>query len=227
MAGLLIAIFVSWLLLYVFDKSGIERLGFITNIQRLKCFVYGLLVSALCSLIYFGFLIFLSKSTLTVNNDLRLFTFFKSFGWTINSVLLEELLFRGVLLYFGIKYFGAKTACIISATAFGFYHWFSYNIIGNIGQMVNVFILTGAAGLLFAYSFVKTKSMYLQIGLHLGWNVITIIVFSQGPLGNQYLVASNGQPIGIVMTLVLFAFQLLALPIATLLFLNGKLKIEW
>lgn len=92
--------------------------------------------------------------------------------------------------------------------------------------MIPVFILTFVAGLLFAHSFVQTKSMYLQIGLHLGWNIVTIIVFSQGPLGQQYLIASNGQEIGILMTLVLFAFQLLALPILTLFYLNTSLKLK-
>lgn len=227
MVGLLVALFVSWLLLYFVDKSSIDRLGLIPNRQRIKCLTFGLFISVVCSLIYFGSLVYLSKSSLTVNNDFGLFTFLKSFGWTFNSVLFEELLFRGVLLYLGIKYFGAKTACIISAIAFGIYHWFSYNIFGNVGQMISVFILTSIAGLLFAYSFAKTRSMYLQIGLHLGWNVITIIVFSQGPIGQQYLISSDGQKIGIILTLVLYVFQLLALPISTLLFLNGRLKIQW
>lgn len=226
MVGLLIAILVSWFLLYFIDKSNIEKLGILPNRQRIKILLFGLLLSVLCSLVYFGSLVYLSKSSLTANTDFGLFTFFKSFVWTLKSVLLEEFLFRGVLLYFGINYFGAKKACIISAIAFGFYHWFSYNIIGNIGQMITVFLLTTIAGLLFAYSFAKTKSMYLQIGLHLGWNFVTIIIFSQGPLGQQYLISSNGQQIGMAMTLVLFVFQLLALPMATLYYLNGSLKIK-
>lgn len=226
MVGLLIIIVVSWLLLYYIDKSSIDRLGVLLNRKRISNFLFGLIVSFLCSLTYFGSLVFLSKSKLTINTDFGLFTFIKSFSWTLKSVLFEELLFRGVLLYLGIKYFGAKTACIISAIAFGIYHWFSYNIIGNIGQMITVFILTAIAGLLFAYTFVKTKSMYLQIGLHLGWNVVTIIIFSQGPLGQQYLITSSGHQIGILMTLVLFAFQLLALPILTLYYLNTSLKLK-
>lgn len=225
MAGLLVALLISWLLLYVADKASIEKLGFIPNRTRISSLIYGVGISALCSCLYFGFLVFLSGSKMTINANFALFTFIKSFGWTLKSVLFEELLFRGALLYLGIKYLGARTACIISAIAFGIYHWFSYNIIGNIGQMITVFILTTVAGLLFAYAFAKTKSMYLQIGLHLGWNIVTIIIFSQGPLGQQFLISANGHPIGIVMTLILFAFQLLALPIATLLFLNKRLKV--
>lgn len=226
MVGLLIIILVSWLLLYFLDKTSIESLGLLPKSERIKKILFGLIISILCCLIYFGSLILLSKSSLTINKEYGLFTALNSLGWTTKSVLFEEFLFRGVLLYFGIKYFGAKVACIISAIAFGVYHWFSYNIFGNVGQMIPVFILTFVAGLLFAYSFVKTKSMYLQIGLHLGWNIVTIIVFSQGPLGHQYLIASNGQQIGILMTLVLFAFQLLALPILTLFYLNTSLKLK-
>ncbi len=226
MVGLLIIILVSWLLLHFLDKTSIESLGLLPKSERIKKISFGLLISIICCLIYFGSLILLSKSSLTINKDYGLFAALNSLGWTTKSVLFEEFLFRGVLLYFGIKYFGTKIACIISAIAFGAYHWFSYNIFGNVGQMISVFILTFVAGLLFAHSFVKTKSMYLQIGLHLGWNIVTIIVFSQGPLGQQYLIASNGQQIGILMTLVLFAFQLLALPILTLFYLNTSLKLK-
>lgn len=226
MVGLVIIIFVSWLLLHFLDKTSFESLGLLPKSERIKKISFGLLISSICCLIYFGSLILLSKSSLTINKDYVLFAALNNLGWTTKSVLFEEFLFRGVLLYFGIKYFGAKTACIISSIAFGVYHWFSYNIFGNVGQMIPVFILTFVAGLLFAYSFVKTKSMYLQIGLHLGWNIVTIIVFSQGPLGQQYLIASNGQQIGILMTLVLFAFQLLALPILTLFYLNKSLKLK-
>ena len=226
MVGLLIIILVSWLLLHFLDKTSIESLGLLPKSERIKKISFGLLISIICCLIYFGSLILLSKSSLTINKDYGLFAALNSLGWISKSVLFEEFLFRGVLLYFGIKYFGTKTACIISAIAFGAYHWFSYNIFGNVGQMIPVFILTFVAGLLFAHSFVKTKSMYLQIGLHLGWNIVTIIVFSQGPLGQQYLIASNGQQIGILMTLILFAFQLLALPILTLFYLNTSLKLK-
>ena len=226
MVGLLIIILVSWLLLHFLDKTSIESLGLLPKSERTKKISFGLLISIICCLIYFGSLILLSKSSLTINKDYGLFAALNSLGWITKSVLFEEFLFRGVLLYFGIKYFGTKTACIISAIAFGVYHWFSYNIFGNVGQMIPVFILTFVAGLLFAHSFVQTKSMYLQIGLHLGWNIVTIIVFSQGPLGQQYLIASNGQQIGILMTLVLFAFQLLALPILTLFYLNKSLKLK-
>lgn len=225
MVGLLVAFLISWLLVYLADKASIEKLGFIPNRKRITSLMYGVGISALCSCIYFGSLVLLSKSKVTINANFGFFTFIKSFCWTLKSVLFEELLFRGALLYLGIKYLGAKAACIISAIAFGIYHWFSYTIIDNIGQMLTVFILTAMAGLLFAYAFVKTKSMYLQIGLHLGWNIVTIIIFSQGPLGQQYLISTNGHQIGIVMTLVLFAFQLLALPLATLLFLNSRLKV--
>ena len=73
-------------------------------------------------------LILLSKSSLTINKDYGLFAALNSLSWTTKSVLFEEFLFRGVLLYFGIKYYGTKNACIISAITFGAYHWFSYNI---------------------------------------------------------------------------------------------------
>ncbi len=55
-----------------------------------------------------------------------------SIRWNINSVLFEELLFRGYLLYKAIEWLGARKGCFLSAIAFGVYHWFSYGVIGNV-----------------------------------------------------------------------------------------------
>jgi membrane protease YdiL (CAAX protease family) len=106
-------------------------------------------------------------------------------------VLFEELIFRGALLYLAIGKFGVKTACTLSAVCFGAYHWFTYNLFGSPVQMVIVFLMTGIFGFTLAYAFAKTKSIYLPVGLHLGWNLFTIVVFSNGPLGQQIFIRAK------------------------------------
>ena len=224
MIGLLTAILLSWILLWLLDRSSLEKLGLRPTKQRTISLVAGLMISVLCALIYFGSKVYLSNSNLAVNNTFSLSHFFTSLWWVTKSVLFEEFLFRGALLYSMIKYLGSKVAVILSGIAFGVYHWFSYGVFGNIGPMITIFILTATVGLLLAYCFVRTKSMYLQTGLHLGWNVVTIIVFSQGPLGKQFLIASNGHEIGTVLSILLFLFQIICLPILTIYYLDGNLK---
>lgn len=116
----------------------------------------------------------------------------RSLRWNVNSVLYEELLFRGYLLYQAIRLLGARRGVLLAAAAFGVYHWFSYGIIGNPVMMAFVFVLTGAIGFMLALAFAKTKSIALPIGLHLGWNLVSYVGFSTGPLGAGFFVPGNG-----------------------------------
>jgi uncharacterized protein len=109
--------------------------------------------------------------------------------WNIKSVLFEELIFRGVIFYILIKKFGALPAITISALAFGFYHWFSYEIIGNVQQMIIVFFITGIMGLLYAYGYAKTYSLYIPVAIHFGWNFTQGFVFSKGVIGNGIFIS--------------------------------------
>jgi membrane protease YdiL (CAAX protease family) len=86
--------------------------------------------------------------------------------------------------------------------------------------MIYIFILTGIGGLLFAFSYARTKSMWLPIGLHLGWNLISVVIFSQGPLGNQMLISSGGQGIVGIWYTIFFIYQITILPLVTYLYLR-------
>jgi membrane protease YdiL (CAAX protease family) len=163
-----------------------------------------------------------SKSTLTFNPDFTYKNFFDSSYWMLKSVLMEELLFRGALLYIAIKIIGVRNACILSSAAFGIYHWYSYGILGNVVQMIYIFILTGVGGLLFSYSFALTKSLYLPVGLHLGWNLVSVVVFSQGQVGDQLLIASDGSALGVFWTILFFIFQISLLPLVTYYYLRRQ-----
>ena len=220
MLGLLVILIVSWGLLWLLDKSSVEKLGLLPSKQRLTGLLAGLVIAIVCCLVYFLVLAYLSKSALSINKQFGVGDFLSGFWWVSKSVLFEEFVFRGALLYLGIKYLGTKTACILSAIAFGIYHWFSYGILGDVQQMIVIFILTGTAGLLFAYCFAKTQSMYLQTGLHLGWNLVTILIFSKGPLGHQFLMATGGHQIGAVLSLVLLLYKIVALPVLTMYYVK-------
>jgi len=87
--------------------------------------------------------------------------------------------------------------------------------------MTYVFVSTGIWGLMFAFAFSKTKSLYLPTGLHLGWNLFNIVVFSQGPLGHQFLISSSGgQLLTGLPSLGLQAFQLIGLPVIVYIYLK-------
>ena len=79
--------------------------------------------------------------------------------------------------------------------------------------MAYIFLVTGAGGWMFAYAFAKTKSLFAPTGLHLGWNLVTAIVFSSGPIGNQWLI-EQGQGVypSEWYTLLFFSLQAIVAP---------------
>jgi uncharacterized protein len=224
MLGLIVELIISWLLLWIFCKEGLAVLGIIPTNRRIVNLLFGFLIAAICCTVYYLSFSVFTFHNWTLNNKITQQALLISSWWTLKSVLYEELIFRGALLYILIKKLNVKTACIISATCFGVYHWFTFGAIGNPLQMVFVFILTGIWGFMFAMAFAKTKSLYLPIGLHFGWNLTNTVVFSQGPLGSQLLIGSGGQKLDGILSLTFFLFQLLAVPVITLCYLNWLSK---
>jgi membrane protease YdiL (CAAX protease family) len=191
MIGIIIQLAISWIIAWFFAKRNLSVLGFRPTKQRLAdLMLFFLVTAAFCSggflmKMYFGQQQWLFNPNLSVNLILT------GIWWNIKSVLFEELIFRGVLLYILIKNLGALKAIILSAIAFGVYHWFSFEVIGNPIQMLITFIITGTMGLVLAYGYSKTFSLYLPIGIHLGWNLTQIFIFSEGPIGNGLLISSE------------------------------------
>lgn len=221
MIGILIQLAVSWLLLWLVDKKNLSVLGLKPTTDRLLNFAFGFILSAAVLTIYCLITSFLTNNDWTINSNFSIRDFLSSTWWTTKSVIFEELIFRGALLCLLIQKANERAACFISAITFGVYHWFSFGVIGNPVLMIYVFVLTGVWGLMFAFAFSKTKSLYLPTGLHLGWNLFNIVIFSQGPLGQQVLVSSNnGQQLTGLASIGLQLFQVFGLPIIAYVYLK-------
>lgn len=209
MIGILAALIISWLLLWFFEKKHITALGIGITGSRMRDLGWGFAGAAVCCVVYH----LLSRFHWKWNASFSLFGFFKSTWWVLKSVLFEEIVFRGALLFIAIKKIGVTKACWLSAICFGVYHIFSYQVFGSVGTALLVFFMTGVVGLALAYAFAYTKSLYLPIGLHVGWNLINIIVFSSGPLGAQLFVKGSGGGLQGTYSLLVFIFQIVALPL--------------
>lgn len=217
----IILIVISWGFLRIQGLS-LSTLGFNKPLQRSIELIAGLLIASLFASAQFVLISYFSDFQWVLNPDFSAAMVLESLRWNLNSVLYEELIFRGYLLYKAIEIIGAKKACLLSSAAFGIYHWFSYEVLGSLVPMVYVFLITSSFGLMLAYSFAKSKSIILPIALHLGWNTITILVFSNGPLGPQLLMPSTTEPMllttfqqGITSLAVPFGFVIIVLWIVT------------
>ncbi|MBO6523177.1 MAG: CPBP family intramembrane metalloprotease [Balneolaceae bacterium] len=208
---LLGAFLFSWLLLRVVIKEPITVLGIVPNRQRVKECLVGLVFMAGIAVINFIWQAHLKEISYQINPDYGLVQLLGGSLWVLIAVILEELVFRGVILYVLIRHIGLVKACLLSAIIFGVYHWFSYGVFGSrLVLMIYVFLITGAGGWMFAFAYAKTKSLFAPMGLHLGWNLVTAIVFSSGPIGDQWLL-EQGEAVQTSDWVTLLSFSLQAI----------------
>ncbi|MFI5131722.1 MAG: CPBP family intramembrane glutamic endopeptidase [Chitinophagales bacterium] len=191
MIGIIVQLAISWLIVWLFEKGNLGVLGFRPSKRRLFDFALFFIVTAICCSSGFFMRMYFGNERWEVNPVLTISLIGSGLWWHIKSVLFEELIFRGVLLYILIKRLGATKAIIISAVAFGIYHWFSHEVIGNVTQMAITFVTTGTIGLLFAYGYAKTFSLYIPCAIHLGWNFTQGFIFPDGPIGNGILIKAT------------------------------------
>jgi membrane protease YdiL (CAAX protease family) len=187
MLGIIVELAVSWILLWLIEKKNLSALGLVPTKRRIFQFVLLFIVAGLCCAIGF-FLRMYYGERWTINPSITFSQVLDAFWWNVKSVLYEELIYRGAILYILIKRLGAGWGIAISSIAFGIYHWFSFELFGNVPAMIQVFLVTGAMGLVLAYAFWKTRSMYAAIGVHLGWGVVQQAVFSGGSIGKQLFI---------------------------------------
>lgn len=188
MLGILVQLAISWLIVWLYNRKNLGVLGLSITRQRMGYFIlFFVITSCFCAS---GFLLKMhfGNQHWRINPTLSIGLVANGIWWNLKSVLFEELIFRGVLLYILLDKLGATKAILISAAAFGIYHWFSFGILGNPVQMLIVFLITGAMGMVLAFAYCKTSSLYPSIGIHLGWNLTQISVFSNGPIGKGVFV---------------------------------------
>lgn len=194
MLGVIIQLLVSWLLLWLFEKRGLEVFGFYPTRKRLLGFALFFIITALCCSSDFIMRMIFAKQQWQLNPKLTAGLILSGAWWNLKSVLFEEFIFRGAIMYILIKKLGAAKAIIISSICFGIYHWFSHEVIGNPMQMAITFVVTGTMGLVYAYAYAKTFSLYFPIAIHSGWNLTSSVVFSTGTIGDQLLVPVKPVP---------------------------------
>ncbi len=224
MLGIIIQLAISWALLFWLEKRNLNALGVSPTKERLLQLTSGFLISGFICVIYFQIQSAVTSTDWKLNSSYGFMDALGSTWYMIKSVLFEELIFRGAVLFLLIKRIGVQKSCLISAVSFGVYHWFSYGVIGSPVQMIFVFLLTGTWGFMFAHAYAKTGSLYLPVALHLGWNLVQLIVYSQGSLGDQLLISSGGVDMEGMVSLAVFLVQWLGVPITVFFYLKQLRK---
>jgi uncharacterized protein len=191
MIGILVQLAISWLIIWIVEKENLSVLGLAPTKKRFIDFLFFFLLAGICCSLGFLLKITFLKQYWQLNPEITAGQLLEAIWWNIKSVAFEELIFRGVLLYIVIRWLGERNGILLSAIAFGMYHWFSFNVFGNIPSMIFIFIYTGIMGIVFAYGYAKSRSLYIPVAIHLGWGLTQQVIFSGGPIGNQVLVPVN------------------------------------
>lgn len=159
------------------DKQSIESLGLKVNRQALfdilagigitfiqMGFIY-LVMHSLGWIIFEGFAWEVDSFRRVLTGTLTFFAIFVLVGWS------EELLSRGYHLQTIASGLNLFWGVAISSIVFGLLH------IGNPGSNWSAVAGITLAGWFFAFAYLRTKQLWLPIGLHLGWNFSEGVVF--------------------------------------------------
>jgi membrane protease YdiL (CAAX protease family) len=93
------------------------------------------------------------------------------FSVLVAAPLLEEYLFRGILQSYLRTRFSLAKAIALSSLFFSFFHFAPSQGVANIPLIGSLFVFSLYLG--FAYE--KTRSLWSSIGLHVTFNLISVI----------------------------------------------------
>ena len=183
MIGLVVILLISWGLMFLFERQNLNAIGLVPNGKRLLQFAVGLVLIVLICLILVGIETQV-KSIEWQYLGVEIGIMADAFIYHLRSAITEDLVFRGALLYILIQRLGVKWGLLISAICFGAYHVFSYGILSELWMVIGyVIVVTGFTGYVWAWAFYKTRSIYLGLGLHVGYNTIMSCFYESQPYG--------------------------------------------
>ncbi|MET7683035.1 type II CAAX endopeptidase family protein [Streptomyces sp. NPDC005423] len=89
-----------------------------------------------------------------------------SLGISVGAAVCEEIFFRGIVFRLVERRWGTTVALIVSALLFGGSHLFNPD--ATIGGALAIAI---EAGLMLGAAYTATRTLWLPIGVHFGWNL--------------------------------------------------------
>ena len=200
---------ISWLIIWLFEKGNLSVLGLTPTKERLKYCTILFIVSAVFSATAFLLRMYFAKEEYTISNSITTKSIILETWFQIRTVLTEELLFRGVLLYILIKKIRQTKAIIISAVLFAALHVINADVWGNFTQIIILFTFTFSMGLLLAYSYARTFSLLIPFAIHYGWNLTQNYIFPDTATGNHIFTLAAPPPTVTISYVAFFTMLLL------------------
>jgi len=200
---------ISWLIIWLFQKKDLSVLGLTLTKERIKYFAILFLASAILYTTTFLLRMYFAKEVYVLAEPLAIDSIFLETWYQFRTVLTEELICRGALLYILIKKIGQAKGIIITSVFFAVLHWVNAGVWGNLAQMTILFTFTFAMGLLLAFSYAKTFSIIYPFAIHFGWNLMQNYIFPDTATGNHIFILVAPPPEVTISYLALFTMLLL------------------
>lgn len=166
----------TWIARRYLDRKTFRSLGFEWDTHSFRDLAFGFAVPAL--LMGSVFVLEWGVGWLRIDSVMwkeasstTLITIISSFVIFIAIGFYEELLFRGYRLQNLIEGLNLTWALVISSAIFALEHLFNPH--SSVASTLGIF----ASGLFMAYGWVRTRRLWLSIGLHIGWNFFEGTVF--------------------------------------------------
>jgi membrane protease YdiL (CAAX protease family) len=165
----------SWIFVHFIDQLDFSTLGLSLQPGCGRDLMLGLAIGTALQLIILAIL----AATHSVHYSLAGGFSLHSLRWIALNTLLfavaatvEELSFRGYALRWLAWSIGAPAALVLSGIVFGAGHGF------NDGATFFSTANTALAGILLGIPYIRTRSMWMQIGIHWSWNLVLATIVS-------------------------------------------------
>lgn len=208
----------SFLMTRYVDNRPLISLGFGFGLRLLRQFFIGALLGALMISSFFlialglGWLK-LSPQSLNATDMLKTLLLY-ALGF-LGAAIFEKLLFKGYLFQTLLEGVGVYSTVFLTSVAFSLLH------INNPHITLLGLINLGLAGVLFAVAHLRTRALWLPIGLHFAWNFLQYIYgwpisgfrfpdspLKAEPIGPEYLTGGAFGPEGSLLTTLIFSIAI-------------------
>lgn len=219
MLQLVALLLISWGLLHFIERKNLSVLGFKPAPGLLKIVVLVFIISAASATLAYLLRMYVAGEQYVLSDEITPLMVLQEFGNQIRTVLTEELICRGAILYILIRRLGNTKAIVLSALLFASLHFMNPAIWSNVVQAGLLFIFTFTMGLLLGYAYARTYSILIPFAIHFGWNLFQNFVFAETTEGVHLFVLA-GPPPEVTVSYLAF-FTMLLLPKCMVLGANG------
>ena len=143
-----------------------------------KDFANGMLIGTLLFAVTMAVLILFAVASVSVSGNWSALAY--AFAGALVAAILEEILLRGVLFRIIEESLGSWIALALSALVFGALHAFNPG-----ATLASTMAIALEAGVLLAAVYMYTRTLWMPIGLHLGWNFTEGGIFGASVSGGE------------------------------------------